>query len=81
MADTTVKVDSETRDRLAALAEANGQSLRAYLATLAMEEQNQLRLRHATTYFRDAVGRPGLADAFAEAFPDDAPAGTGRTAA
>ncbi|OEJ35074.1 antitoxin MazE7 [Streptomyces subrutilus] len=64
MADTTVKIDSETRDRFATLAAARGKSMRAYLAELAIEEENQLALGRATAAFREAVGRPGIADAF-----------------
>ncbi|MEU9235504.1 antitoxin MazE7 [Streptomyces subrutilus] len=64
MADTTVKIDSETRDRFATLAAARGQSMRAYLAELAVEEENQLALGRATAAFREAVSRPGVADAF-----------------
>jgi predicted transcriptional regulator len=64
MADTTVKVDTDTRDRLAALAEAHGKSLRAYLAELAIAEENQLRLGAATLAFDAAVKRPGIAEAF-----------------
>ncbi|MFF5106408.1 antitoxin MazE7 [Streptomyces sp. NPDC000134] len=74
MADTTVKVDSATRDRFAAVAAARGQSVRAYLAELAVEEENQIKLSKATAAFREVIGRPGLAEAFDEAFPDDAPA-------
>ncbi|GGP95694.1 antitoxin MazE7 [Streptomyces melanogenes] len=68
MADTTVKVDSETRDRFAAVAAARGQSVRAYLAELAIEEENQLALGRATAAFREAVGRPGIAEAFDREF-------------
>ncbi|MFJ6722414.1 antitoxin MazE7 [Streptomyces sp. NPDC091259] len=64
MTDTTVKIDSETRDRLATLAAAHGKSVRAYLAELAIEEENQLALGRATAAFREAVSRPGIADAF-----------------
>ncbi|MEU9253680.1 antitoxin MazE7 [Streptomyces sp. NPDC048270] len=64
MADTTVKIDSETRDRFATLAAARGKSVRAYLAELAIEEENQLALGRATAAFREAVSRPGLAEAF-----------------
>ncbi|MFI8221334.1 hypothetical protein [Streptomyces sp. NPDC085932] len=45
MADTTVKIDTETRDRLAAIAAARGTSVRALLADLAVQEENQLRLK------------------------------------
>lgn len=64
MADTTVKIDSETRDRFAVLAAAHGKSVRAYLAELAIEEENQLALGRATMAFREVVGKPGLAEAF-----------------
>ncbi len=64
MADTTVKIDSETRDRFAALAAARGMSVRAYLAELAIEEENQAKLGRATEAFRAAVRRPGFAEAF-----------------
>ncbi|MEY2244564.1 antitoxin MazE7 [Streptomyces sp. BF23-18] len=83
MADTTVKVDSETRDRFAAVAAARGQSVRAYLAELARVEENQIALSRATAEFRGIIARPGLAEAFDDAFPDDAPGhhtSTGRAA-
>ncbi|MET9465484.1 antitoxin MazE7 [Streptomyces sp. NPDC006544] len=64
MADTTVKIDAETRDRFAAVAAAHGKSVRAYLAELAIEEENQLALGGATVAFREAVSRPGIAEAF-----------------
>lgn len=64
MADTTVKIDTETRDRFAALASARGMSVRAYLAALALEEENQARLGKATEAFRAAVTRPGFAEGF-----------------
>ncbi|MEV7174103.1 antitoxin MazE7 [Streptomyces sp. NPDC093224] len=68
MADTTVKVDSETRDRFATLAAAQGKSVRAYLAELAIEEENQLALGRATAAFREAVAQPGIAEAFDREF-------------
>ncbi|MFH9742659.1 antitoxin MazE7 [Streptomyces roseolus] len=74
MADTTVKVSAETRDRLAAVAEARGMSLRAFLADLAVQEENHLRLTRATAEFREVTRQPGIAEAFDAAFPDDAPA-------
>lgn len=64
MADTTVKIDTETRDRFAAIAAARGKSMRAYLAELAIEEENQVRLNKATAAFREAITQPGIADAF-----------------
>ncbi|WP_404962338.1 antitoxin MazE7 [Streptomyces sp. 147326] len=68
MADTTVKIDSATRDRFAAMAAAHGKSVRAYLAELAIEQENQLALGRATAAFRDAVGQPGIAEAFDREF-------------
>ncbi|MFI6209110.1 antitoxin MazE7 [Streptomyces sp. NPDC051041] len=64
MADTTVKIDIETRDRLAAIAAARGTSIRALLADLAIQEENQLKLGTATTAFREAITQPGIAEAF-----------------
>ncbi|MGI5143310.1 MULTISPECIES: antitoxin MazE7 [unclassified Streptomyces] len=64
MADTTVKIDTETRDRFATLAAARGMSVRAYLADLAITEENQAKLGRATDAFRAAVTRPGFAEAF-----------------
>ncbi|WP_328929713.1 antitoxin MazE7 [Streptomyces sp. NBC_00190] len=68
MADTTVKIDSETRDRFAAVARARGKSVRAYLAELAVEEENQLALGRATAAFREVVAQPGIAEAFDREF-------------
>lgn len=64
MADTTVKIDTETRDRFAAVAAARGQSVRAYLAELAIQEENQIKLGRATAAFREAISQPGIAEAF-----------------
>ncbi|MGA5564328.1 antitoxin MazE7 [Streptomyces platensis] len=64
MADTTVKIDSETRDRFAAIAAARGQSMRAYLAELAIDEENQIKLGKATAAFREVIAQPGVAEAF-----------------
>ncbi|WOT40598.1 antitoxin MazE7 [Streptomyces coeruleorubidus] len=64
MADTTVKIDTETRDRLAAIAAARGTSVRALLADLAVQEENQLRLADATAAFREVIAQPGIAEAF-----------------
>ncbi|MFI9588062.1 antitoxin MazE7 [Streptomyces sp. NPDC052236] len=79
MADTTVKIDSETRDRFAAIAAARGQSVRSYLAELAIEEENQIKLGHATAAFREAVARPGFLEAFDREFgglPASRPSGS-----
>ncbi|MER6695187.1 antitoxin MazE7 [Streptomyces minutiscleroticus] len=64
MADTTVKIDTETRDRLAGIAAARGTSVRALLAELAVQEENQLKLRAATAAFREVIAEPGIAEAF-----------------
>jgi predicted transcriptional regulator len=64
MADTTVKIDTETRDRLATIATARGTSVRALLAELAVQEENQLKLGKATAAFREAVAQHGIAEAF-----------------
>ncbi|MFC5720478.1 antitoxin MazE7 [Streptomyces gamaensis] len=68
MSDTTVKIDTETRDRFAALAAARGMSMRAYLAELAVTEENQARLNRATAAFEAAITRPGFAEAFERDF-------------
>ncbi|MER6316140.1 antitoxin MazE7 [Streptomyces sp. NPDC001581] len=81
MADTTVKIDSVTRDRFAAVAAAHGMSVRAYLAELAIEQENQLALGRATAAFREAVGRPGIAEAFDREFGGLPPSASGHRAA
>ncbi|MFJ8301277.1 antitoxin MazE7 [Streptomyces sp. NPDC094447] len=74
MADSTMHVSAETRDRLAAVAAARGMSLDAFLDSLADREENDLRLTRATAAFREVTRRPGVAEAFDRAFPDEAPA-------
>ncbi|MFJ6754476.1 MULTISPECIES: antitoxin MazE7 [unclassified Streptomyces] len=81
MADTTVKIDSATRDRFAAVAAAHGKSVRAYLAELAIEQENQLALGRATVAFRDAVGQPGIAEAFDREFGGPPPSASAHRAA
>jgi predicted transcriptional regulator len=82
MADTTVKIDSETRDRFAAVAAARGQSVRSYLAELAIQEENQVSLGRATAAFREAISQPGIAEAFDRDFGGlPAPAHRARQAA
>jgi hypothetical protein len=39
-------------------------SVRAYLAELAVEEENQTKPSTATDAFRAAIRRPGIAEAF-----------------
>ncbi|MBH1933737.1 antitoxin MazE7 [Streptomyces sp. AV19] len=72
MADTTVKIDDQTRDRFQALAADAGMSMRAYLAQLAVEMETQQKLGTATAAFRAAIARPGFAEAFDRDFSDDA---------
>ncbi|MCW8101756.1 antitoxin MazE7 [Streptomyces tauricus] len=59
-----MKIDTETRDRLNAIAAARKTSVRALLAELAVEQENQLKLGVATDAFGEAVSRPGMAEAF-----------------
>jgi predicted transcriptional regulator len=80
MADTTIRIDEETRDRLKALAAARGVSMSAYLEELSLEEENRQRLAAATASFRAAIARPGFAEAFDHDF-GAAPARTTRRAA
>lgn len=74
MGDTTVKIDEQTRDRFQALAADAGMSMRAYLAELAVEMENQTKLGVATESFRVAVARPGFAEAFERDFGGGLPA-------
>ncbi|MEU8523844.1 antitoxin MazE7 [Streptomyces sp. NBC_01216] len=64
MADTTVKIDDTTRNRLKALADAVGLSMKDYLAQLAVEKEHERRLDTATAAFRRAIGAPGITDRF-----------------
>jgi hypothetical protein len=59
-----VKIDIETRDQPAAIAAARGTNVRALVAELAVQEENQLKLGQATAAFREAVSQPGIAEAF-----------------
>ncbi|MFJ6054150.1 MULTISPECIES: antitoxin MazE7 [unclassified Streptomyces] len=69
MADTTtVEVDTEVRDRLAALAADRGLSLRAYLAELATAQENEAALARAARAFERALERPGFREGFARDF-------------
>ncbi|UGY93314.1 antitoxin MazE7 [Streptomyces gobiensis] len=64
MADTSVRIDEATKNRLAALAADRGMSLRSFLAELSREEENRQHLTRATVAFRTAIERDGFADAF-----------------
>ncbi|MER7824109.1 antitoxin MazE7 [Streptomyces sp. NPDC054945] len=69
MADTTtVEVDTDVRDRLAALAADRGLSLRAYLAELATAQENEAALARAARAFERALERPGFREGFARDF-------------
>jgi len=73
MADTTVKISTDTRDRLQALATARGTSIRGLVEQLAAEAETQQALGRATDAFRTAVKRPGFADGFDRDFGVPAP--------
>ncbi|WP_405834470.1 antitoxin MazE7 [Streptomyces sp. NBC_00105] len=69
MADTTtVEVDTDVHDRLAALAADRGLSLRAYLAELAATQENEAALARAARAFEQALERPGFREGFARDF-------------
>ena len=59
MAETTVKVDTSTRDTLQGLAAAEGLSVKAYLAKVAGEKEQERALRTATAAFRRVISEPG----------------------
>lgn len=64
MADTSVKIDDTTRDRLKALADAEGMSMKDYLAKVAAEKEHEKLLGTATAAFRRVISAPGLLDRF-----------------
>lgn len=64
MADTSVKVDDTTRDRLKALADGAGLSMKDYLAKVAAEKEHEQQLDTATAAFRRAITAPGILDRF-----------------
>ncbi|MFE0582177.1 MULTISPECIES: hypothetical protein [unclassified Streptomyces] len=69
MADTTtVEVDTDVRDRLAALAADRGLSLRAYLAELTAAQEHATALALAARAFEEALERPGFREGFARDF-------------
>lgn len=76
MADTTtVEVDTEVHDRLAALAADRGLSLPAYLAVLAAAQEYEAApvraaLVRAALAFDQAVARPGFREGFEGDFAD-----------
>ncbi|MDT9688867.1 antitoxin MazE7 [Streptomyces sp. P9(2023)] len=64
MADTTVKIDDTTRDRLKALADGAGMSMKDYLAQVAAEKEQERLQDTATAAFRRAISAPGVVDRF-----------------
>jgi hypothetical protein len=64
MEDTSVKIDSETRDLFKALAAERGMTMRDYLADLARKEEQERLQASATAAFQRAIDRPGFAEAF-----------------
>ncbi|MFF3489378.1 antitoxin MazE7 [Streptomyces sp. NPDC002701] len=63
MADTSVKIDDTTRDRLKALADEAGLSMKDYLARVAEEKEHEKLLDTATAAFRRVI-EPGILDQF-----------------
>ncbi|MFJ3913730.1 antitoxin MazE7 [Streptomyces vinaceus] len=83
MADSTVKIDDTTRNRLKALAAAAGMSMKDYLARVAEEKEHEQQLDTATAAFRRVIGVPGILDRFDADFGGMPPAtahGTPRAA-
>jgi hypothetical protein len=64
MADTSMKVDTSTRDTLQALAAAKGMSLKAYMASVAAEKEQEQAQQTATAAFRRVIDEPGVLEAF-----------------
>jgi hypothetical protein len=64
MADTSVKIDEQTRDLLKTQADGKHMSMKDYLAELAQREENARRLQTATAAFQRVINEPGIADAF-----------------
>ncbi|MEU2744318.1 antitoxin MazE7 [Streptomyces sp. NPDC007095] len=60
---TSVKIDDTTRDRLKALADGAGLSMKDYLARLAEEKEHGKLLDTATAVFRRII-EPGILDRF-----------------
>jgi len=68
MADTSVRIDTDTRDRLKSLAQARGMSSAAYLDDLCRQAEHEALLGQATAAFDAALDRQGFVDAFDKAF-------------
>ncbi|MGW2202072.1 antitoxin MazE7 [Streptomyces sp. NPDC001774] len=83
MADTTVKIDDTTRDRLKTLADGAGMSMKDYLAQVAAEKEQERLQDTATAAFRRAISAPGIMDRFDAEFgglPPVAKRGSSRAA-
>ncbi|MFD9543881.1 antitoxin MazE7 [Streptomyces sp. NPDC060022] len=81
MADTSVKIDDTTRNRLKALADDAGMSMKDYLARLAADKEHEKLLDTATASFRRLIGEPGILDRFDADFGGLPPAATAPQAA
>ncbi|MGW1496959.1 antitoxin MazE7 [Streptomyces sp. NPDC002402] len=64
MEDTSVKIDTATRDRFKTLAAERGLTMRDYLAELAEREEQAKLQDSATAVFRRVIAEPGVAAAF-----------------
>lgn len=80
MTDTSLKIDRDTRERLGALAQARGVSLRDLVASLAAEAEQVQALETATAQFRRAIGEPGLTARFDQDFGGVPPKSASRAA-
>ncbi|MGG8410186.1 antitoxin MazE7 [Streptomyces sp. 12297] len=64
MVDTSVKIDDVTRDKLKAVADGAGMSMKDCLARVASEKEHEQALETATAAFRRVLGVPGILDRF-----------------
>jgi hypothetical protein len=80
MKDTSLKIDMATRDRLKALAEARGLSMRVYVANLVGEAEHAELLDSATAIFRRVVSEPNITEAFDRDFGGQPQQNPSRTA-
>lgn len=62
--DTSLRIDTATRDRLRALADDSNMSVKDLVAELTAREENARRLSTATAAFRRAINEPGITNAF-----------------
>ncbi|MFI7087691.1 antitoxin MazE7 [Streptomyces anulatus] len=66
--DTTVRIDTATRDRLKALADDSNMSVKDLVAELTVREENARLLGTATAAFRRLISEPGVTAAFDSEF-------------